>query len=282
MFGDREETGPVSLDLNVDAALALQRMTGIDSYPAVLAIMPNIYDIDDAERVHQVVVGQLVTAGVVEGGRVHPTVENWLRNLYRPDSELAVRILDNGSAGHAATMLRMSLVRAGESHVLAVRCDDHIVIQQVFAVGRGLGVLAAAVKAALGAYPPLRIEPFTAGVAMLDEVPADPDECRRALVELGARPQTASALTRALGEVVRRAELVMIEHRDGADPMDSKVSAAVLDTASGRLVVTPSAALDGQLWSTFRSGDDAALEASINALVEMLPGRSWFDTSREP
>ncbi|NKY59833.1 ESX secretion-associated protein EspG [Nocardia flavorosea] len=281
MFGDHAETGPVSVDLNVDAALALQRMAGIDSYPSVLAVLPNIYKIEDRDRVHAVVIEQLAAAGVVDGDRVHPLVEDWLNCLYRPDSELEMRILDNGAGDHEATMLRMSLARRGMDHVLAVRCDDHIVIQPVFAKGADHGVLSAAVKAALGEYPILDIDPFTADAAALAEVPADPETSRTVLRELGASPRTASALTRALGEVVRRAELVMTEHRDGgAGSIVSKASVGVLDTFSGRFVVTPSAAMDGEIWSTFQPGDDAAIKAGIDALIELLPSRSWFETSR--
>lgn len=275
------DTGPVSIDLNVDAALVLQNMVGIDSYPPVLALLPTVYRVEDWNRVREVVITQLVEAGVVEGDTVHPVVEGWLRCLYRPDTELVARILDNGRGGHTPTMLRMSLVRSGEQHVLAVRCDDHVVIQAVFHEGRQLNTLAAAVKSALGSYPVLDFEPMTVAANTLEEVPTDPDECRAALRELGAVPRTASVLARAMTEIVRRAEVYMVEHRDGGSgSIDTKAGVSVLDTLSGRLLVTPSAAMDGQVWSTFCPGDDAALQAGINALVELLPSRSWFDPSR--
>ena len=52
------------------------------------------------------------------------------------------------------------------------------------------------------------------------------------------------------------------------------------DAESGRIVVTPSVALDGERWSTYVPGDGTALHAGLVALVELLPGRSWFGTSR--
>ncbi|MGI5220913.1 ESX secretion-associated protein EspG [Nocardia sp. CA-290969] len=275
------DTDPISIDLNVDAALVLRDLVGIDTYPAVLAILPNIFRIEDRERVRTVVTGQLREAGIVEGDTVHPAVAGWLRSLERPDVELAARIIDNGRGGHTQTMLRISLVRAGESHVLAVRCDDQVVIQQVFHEGRHLNTLTAALKSALGDYPALEFEAVTVATADLSEIPADPDECRTALRELGAAPHTASVLTRALGEIVRRAEVIMIEHRDGGSGLPEKdACTSVVDTLSGRFIVTPAAALDGQLRSTFRPGDDSSLRSGINALVELLPSRSWFDTVR--
>ncbi len=115
----------------------------------------------------------------------------------------------------------------------------------------------------------------------LTEVPEDPDERKLALVELGAQPHTAGLLSRVMGEVMRRAEVVMIEHRDGGSgSVDTGVCVSILDTASGRLVVTPSKAMDGEIWSTYAPGDDAAINASVAALVDLLPGRSWFDTTR--
>ncbi|MFI5715861.1 ESX secretion-associated protein EspG [Nocardia sp. NPDC051750] len=282
-YGSESETGPTAVDLNVDAALVLQNMAGIDSYPDVLALFPNIPDIAERDRVHAVVTDQLTEAGVVEDGRVHPAVEAWLQILHRPDMELAVRVMDNGLGGHEPTMLRLSLVRHGEHHVLAVRCDDHVVIQPVFHHGRQLNTHAAVVKSALGDYPLLQFEPISAPVEELAAAPDDPVERRRVLCELGATPHAAGVLTRAMTEVVRRAEVVMVEHRDGGSgSIHTRAGVNILDTMTGRLIVNPRAAMDGQLWSTFQPGDDAAIKAGIDALVELLPGRSWFDTSRTP
>ncbi|WP_328391727.1 ESX secretion-associated protein EspG [Nocardia sp. NBC_00416] len=275
------DTDPVSIDLNVDAALVLRDMVGIDTYPAVLAIRPNIHRIEDRNRVWEVVREELTEAGIISGDEVHPVVADWLRRLARPDTELMVQILDNGGDGQKLGILRMSLVRTGGTHVLAVRHDDHVIIQSVFHEGTQLNTLAAVVKSALGDYPVLSFDSVTFPAAELEEVPSSPDERRSALRELGAVPHTANVLTRAMSEVVRRAEVIMIEHRDGGSAIpDLKACMNVVDTLSGRLVVTPSTALDGQTWSTFRPGDDLALQSGINALVEMLPGRSWFDTAR--
>lgn len=49
VFGEGVESDPGAIDLNVDAALLLQHMVGIDSYPPVLASMPDTCNIDDGE-----------------------------------------------------------------------------------------------------------------------------------------------------------------------------------------------------------------------------------------
>ncbi|MET9286807.1 ESX secretion-associated protein EspG [Nocardia beijingensis] len=273
------EADPVAIDLNVDAALLLKELVGIDSYPPVLALLPNVYRLEDRERVHAVVARQLTEAGIIDGERVHPAVEHWLRCLDRPDMELAARIMDTGLDGQPRAMLRFSLVRGGDTHVLALRCDDDVVIQTMFQDGQNLNNLTAALAAALGPAEALRFTPMTTTVEQLGEVPSDPDERRQALLELGAQPHTAAVLSRALTEVARRAEILVIEHRDGSQAQP-EVSVSVLDTTSGRLIVTPSRAMDGEIWSTFAPGDDAALRSGIGALIDLLPGRSWFDTSR--
>ncbi|MBF6224119.1 ESX secretion-associated protein EspG [Nocardia abscessus] len=273
------EADPVAIDLNVDAALLLKEMVGIDSYPPVLALLPNIYRLEDRDRVHAVVTEELTEAGIIDGDSVHPVVEHWLRCLYRPDVELAARILATGADGEPQGMLRFSLVRSGDTHVLALRCDDEVVIQTMFQDRQNLDNVTAALAAALGPAEVLRFTPMTTTVEQLREVPSEPDERRQALLELGAQPHTAAVLTRAFAEVVRRAEILVIEHQDGVSAQP-EVSVSVLDTLSGRLIVTPSRAMDGELWSTFAPGDDAALRSGIGALIDLLPGRSWFDTSR--
>ncbi|MEU1985847.1 ESX secretion-associated protein EspG [Nocardia sp. NPDC019395] len=272
---------PVSVDLNVDAALVLKDMVGIDNYPLVLAVTPNIYRISDRDRVWAAVKEQLTADGIISGGEVDPVVAGWLRCLERPDTELAIRVLDNGRGGHTSTMLRASLVRSGERHVLAVRCDDEIVIQSVFHQGRQLDTLTAVLESVLGDYPVLDFESFTLADVDPGEPPQDLDGVRAGLRELGASPRTANVLTRALNEIVRQAEVLMIEHRDGGPGKpDFRICMNVLDTFSGRFVITPTVTLDGRTRSTFRPGDHTAVRSGINALAELLPGRSWFDTAR--
>ena len=176
-------------------------------------------------------------------------------------------------------MLRMSLVRSGADHVLAVRNDDHVVIQSVFQEGTDVGVLSAAVTSAMGMVPALSFEPWRVTSAAMGELAAEPAEFRRSMVELGAQPKTAAVLERAFEEVVRRAEVLVMEYHDGESPRP-QACLSVVDTLSGRLAVSPSVAMDGEAWSTYLPGDDAAIRSGIAALVELLPGRSWFETSR--
>ncbi|MFB8005973.1 ESX secretion-associated protein EspG [Nocardia sp. NPDC056000] len=270
---------PVAIDLNVDAALLLKTMVDIDSYPMVLAVMPNIEHIEDRDRVNAFVAAQLAEAGIIGDEGVHPVVAHWLHCLARPDVELAVRIIDRGVPGEPPGMLRMSLVRSAETHVLAVRYDDHLVIQSVFTEGERIDAVAAALIAALGPAPVPDFAPLSATHDDFVAVPADAESRRPALLQLGADGRTATVLTRALDEVVRRAEVLMIEYHDGviATP---ELCMTVLDTHSGRIAVVPDRDLNGTLRTTYRPGDDVNLRAGIRTLVDLLPGGSWFRTSR--
>ncbi|WP_433574684.1 ESX secretion-associated protein EspG [Nocardia brasiliensis] len=278
MTAERE---PVTVDLNVDAALLLRDLVGIDAYPLVLALMPNIYHVEDRDRVRVVITEQLTEAGIIDSGSVHPTVVHWLRCLERPDVELVARILDTNAVAEIPTMLRFSLVRCGESHVLAVRYDDHVVIQSIFPTGRSLDRVAAALEAALGRWPALEFDPLAAARSRLDGLPAEPDERRQTLRDLGATPRAAVALGRELGTILRRAEVVMIEHRDGSFAQP-ELCTDVLDTAGGRIVVVPHRALDGEVWSTYLPGDASAVRAGVAALAELLPSGSWHEARRTP
>ncbi|MEC3920217.1 ESX secretion-associated protein EspG [Nocardia sp. CDC160] len=270
---------PVAVELNVDAALLLRRLVGIDSYPLVLALMPNVFLVEDQERVDTVVSEQLTRIGVLDDGIVHPTIERWLRCLYRPDVEMDARIVDTGPDARPDAMLRLALVRCGEDHVLALRSGDEVVIQSVHQQMNQLDAICAVLKAALGSCPPARFEPMTATLEQFTVVPEGRVERRSALMELGATPRTARVLSQALDETTRRAEVVMIEHHDGATE-SPELGLVVLDTNLGRIVVIPRRGIDGQIWSTYTPGDDSAMRAGAEGLIELLPARSWFGTSR--
>ncbi|MEU6584433.1 ESX secretion-associated protein EspG [Nocardia sp. NPDC046763] len=271
---------PTAIDLNVDAALLLQDMAGIDSYPDVLVLLPNVFRPEDLDRVRAVVYEQLTRAGIIEDGLVHPAVEHWLRCLYRPDVELVARVADTELYSGPRGMLRFSLVRSGETHVLALRYDDHVVIQPIFPQDNRLDAVADALLAVLGSLPEARFDPLRVDADRFDTVPVDPVERRSALIELGASPRSAGVLGAAFGTVVRRAEVYMLEHHPGDVPLPD-LCVQVLDTQSGRVVVVPQRALDGQARLSVLPGDTANVTAAVRALVDLLPGGSWFDHSRE-
>src|SRR5262245_51477571 len=270
---------PVAIDLNVDAALVLRSLVGIDGYPAVLAVQPNIFDPHDQERVRAVVLDRLARERIVVDGRVQPTVARWLRCLGRPDIELTGEIFDTQPGWpEPLDHLQISLVRACATHVLALRHHDQLVIQELFTGDRPLATAAAALLAALGPRKPLQFDPLTAPTAEFDDIPVDsPARARRAYLRLGATRHTASALATLRCEVTRWAGIMMSEHYDGGS-RQSPAWVGVFDSPAGRAVTAPSSGVDGQVWSTYALGDLAAIERALGSLAETLPSRSWTAT----
>ncbi|MBO0855730.1 MAG: ESX secretion-associated protein EspG [Nocardia sp.] len=270
---------PVAVDLNVDAALFLKDQVGIDDYPAALGVLPLLDDEADRRKVDAVIAEQLRAEGIYGDDGVHPAVAHWLRCLDRPDVELFARIVDYGENGEPIGVLRISLVRTGDTHVLAARYGDHIVIQPVFQPEGRTDAVVAALASALGPCPVVEFEPVTLLRTQIAELPDEPAAQRQAFVELGAPPHTAAVLSRLLADMVRRAEVVISEYHDGETPHPD-ICLSVFDSAAGRVVAVPRRAVDGAVWLTLGPGDDAALRTGVQALIDLLPGTNWFGTSR--
>ncbi|NUS45492.1 MAG: ESX secretion-associated protein EspG [Mycobacteriaceae bacterium] len=270
-----------ALEMDVQTAVVLQSMLGIDCYPAVLAILPQFYNVDDAERAAFEIRERLRESGVLVDGRVQPQVAHWLRCLHRPDIEAAARIFEvDPHQRQLGTMLRMTFVRAGDTHVLATRCLDQVAVQQLSPGSDPLAVAAAAISAAFGAAEPLSFDAVTAPTSAFDALGgASGGELRRGLVDLGATVRTASVLARELPGVHRRAEIVLVEHHDGR-LVQTPVGVGLLATPAGRVVTMPSAGADGAAATTFTPGDEVALAAAVRGLLAELPAKSWTDTAR--
>lgn len=277
------DTVPVKVDLNIDAVLALRELVGIDSFPPVLAVTENIYDPEKRDKVRAIVLEKLAAAGIVEDDCVEPRVAHWLQCLYRPDVEMAVRIMDidvDASPRQATTMLRLSLVRADETHVLAVRCEDQVVIQELFVGEKPLRTAAAVVSSAVGSAETVRFDPVSAPATQLDTLADASDaEVRSGLLELGATPRAAHILGQVVEQANRRAEIVIMEHHDGTMPQPA-VSVGLFNSPIGRVVATPMAGFDEEAWTTFAPGDVTTIEAGLAELVHRLPGHSWTGTRR--
>lgn len=257
-----------SIDLNVDAALLLGRLVAEDRYPVVLALMPNIEDVDDQRRVDAVVTEELHEAGIMSNGQVHPVIAEWIRTLCAPERELAVL----SAAGGA--ILRMVLVRRGDQHVLASRFDDSIVVQSFGDSADEMtdASLSAPVLAALGEARVLDVAPV---VGPADELTADHPQT---LVEWGATAADAARIVAvATAEPLRLTEIHVIEHGRGNRAGAANVI-RIVDTDQGRLMMGPSRMSGRTVWATIGPATPARVAAAIGDLIDMLPAGSW----REP
>lgn len=272
---------PVAVDLNIDAALLLRQLAGIDGYPSQLMVSTTVFDPDDQIRVDNVVRGQLSRAGILVGDKVQPRVAHWLRCLDRPDVELSGDVFDErGDAEDERYTLRICLVRHGDTHVLALRNDDHLVVQEIFTGGRPAQALAAILGGVLGRRRPRRLEPWSAPAEVFDTLPADSvDSAHRALLKAGAPHGIAGSVARVKHEATLWAGFLMHEYHDGGRTT-TPGWAGVFDTQKGRVVTVPSRGLDDRIWTTLLPGDDTALDRAVTSLVSLLPGGSWTDPTR--
>ncbi|NUS45804.1 MAG: ESX secretion-associated protein EspG [Mycobacteriaceae bacterium] len=274
---DREgDRGPVAVDLNVDSALLLQRLVGIDRYPANLMLMPTVFDDGEQARVDEYVSRQLTDAGILADGVPLPRIAHWLHCLARPDVELTGEVTDARADPHDdKSTLRMALARSGDTHVLALRHGDAVVLQELDAGERPVQAVAAAFAACFGPAPARRFESWSMPAAAFDTLPAgSPERFRRALLALGAGHRTAGALATLRTAATRSGGVVMTEHHDG-NATRTAGWVGVFDSPHGRTVLAPVRRADGELWCTFLPGDMPALEFALTRLSLLLPSGTW-------
>ena len=74
-------------------------------------------------------------------------------------------------------------------------------------------------------------------------------------------------------------EVVAGCNRDGRHAT-TEVGLSIIDTAAGRVLVSPSRAFDGEWVSTFSPGTPFATAVAIEQLTSFLPGGEWFPGHR--
>jgi hypothetical protein len=74
-------------------------------------------------------------------------------------------------------------------------------------------------------------------------------------------------------------EIVAGCNRDGRHTT-TEVGFSLVDTAAGRVLVSPSRAFDGEWVSTFSPGTSFATAVAIEQLTSYLPEQQWFPGQR--
>ncbi|MCV7200192.1 ESX secretion-associated protein EspG [Mycobacterium angelicum] len=263
--------------LSVDGVLFLKRLLGIESLPAVLALLDNVYYAADQAVVDDQTVPVLVGSGLLSiDGAVEPSLLRWLRVLERPDIDVSLRAVDG------ERMRRAVLARSGEDHVLALRRNDEVVIQGVWSHGQSVDdVLCAPLWAAMRvsqeqlAPPPADMESVTLPWAEVKELAAgEPGKNLRWLRDHGVDAASAKILNDMSTYSGQRAELV-IRQDQGITSFQAPAGVGVADTAAGR-VVSAVRRQGSQFYVTFGPGTYARFRAAMADLVELTPAKNWF------
>lgn len=265
--GSDETIGAVTL--TVDAALYLARATVGDilSLPVVLALLPTVLTEEDQQRVDDVIVDALEASGVLADGRVHPQVAEWMSLLCAADRELTILSI----AGEVA--LRMVVARSGNRHVVASRCGDDVVLQEmVVSDPFDMADLAAVVCAVTGPPPPPQgIMPV---VAEASELTADHVQT---LLEAGATASDAKRIVAVAAATPRSITEVQVIERGRGYRAGKDHELRIVDTEVGRLMIAPSMQPDesSTLWATIGEASPERIATGIEDLIAMLPSQSW-------
>lgn len=259
----------VGVEVTIDGMLVIADHLQLIDFPAALGIRQNIPQEDLRQLVWDQVRRDLTAQGVLVGlNQPHPTVAAMVDTLSRPDRTLEGRWWRRDRGG---AMVRFVVCRKEQRHVIAARDGDLIALQLVAPqVG-----LAGMVTAVLGSAIPASVEPLT-GVA------AELGECTTAaqLANLGVAPATARVYAEIINNPNSWVEIIATERHPGGTHTQTAVAAGVLDSAQGRLVSLPRR-VGGELYGSFLPGSQQNLQLTLDALLEFLPARAWFDPTSD-
>ncbi|BCN66687.1 ESX secretion-associated protein EspG [Prescottella equi] len=249
-----------SAALTVDELDLLVHLLDVDVLPVVLDAGSRFDSVPARDAAFDRAHATLTTAGLLDGGSVHPDLARWLRVLARPRGEIAARRFAAG------TIARLCLAFDDDGAVLALRSGDSLTLQHV------QHDLAGPVAQALGTADALAFgvvnRPTEVLGAALDRL-ADPDRAAAELARIGVPAADAAMIGPALAGCPVFTEIVGIVHEDGRpDLMHGPVT--VFDTAAGRIVGTTSIAADGSRWTSLSPGHPGRLRQALVGLLDEL------------
>lgn len=285
---------PNAVELTVDNAWFIAETIGAGSFPWVLAITSPYSDAAQRQAFFDAQKAELTRMGLMEPdgsetGRVNPAVADWIRVVCFPDRWLDLRYIGAVSATGTGELLRGVVARragntgsnpSAPNTVVALRnaqlitftamdIDDPLALVPVLGVG-------------LAHRPPARF----GGFSMPMRVGARADERLRAgtpLAEvfdyLGIPESARSVVESVFTGPSSYVEIVAGCRRDGQHAT-TEVGLSLVDTAAGRVLISPSRAFDGEWVSTFTPGTPFATAVAIEQLTAVLPDGPWFPGHR--
>ncbi|MGO9383953.1 MAG: ESX secretion-associated protein EspG [Mycobacterium sp.] len=281
---------PNAVELTVDQAWFIAETIGAGSFPWVLAITTPYRDAAQRDAFFERRRAELTRMGLVsDDARVNSAVADWIKVVCFPDRWLDLRYVgsakDTGEATGSGELLRGIVAQravAGETPktVVALRSAQLITftameIDDARALVPVLGV-------GLAQRPPARFDQFSMPTrvgARADERLRSGNSLSEVLDYLGipesARPVVESVFSGPRSYV----EIVAGCRRDGRHAT-TEVGMSIIDTTTGRVLVSPSRAFDGEWVSTFCPGTPFATAVAIEQLTTLLPGGQWFGGQR--
>jgi hypothetical protein len=272
---------PNAVELTVDQAWCIAETVGAGTFPWVLAITTPYTDAAERNAFLSAQTAELARMGMVSAdGAINRAVADWIRVVCFPERWLDLRYVGSAAVSGSEDLLRGIIARRGRKTVVALRNAQLVTftamdIHDARALVPILGV-------GLAQRPPARFDEFSLPAqvgARADERLRNGAPLTEVLDYLGI-PQSARAVVESVFTGPRSyVEVVAGCHHDGRHT-STEVGMSIVDTAVGRVLVSPSRAFDGEWISTFSPGTAFAVAVAAEQLTSQLPDGHWFEGNR--
>jgi ESX secretion-associated protein EspG len=274
---------PNAVELTVDHAWFIAETIGAGTFPWVLAITTPYRDAAERAQFFERQRAELTRMGLMsQDGLVNPAVADWIKTVCFPDRWLDLRYVGRADPTGAGELLRGVIAQRATTRksIVALR-SSQLVTFTAMDIDDARG-LVPVLGVGLAQRPPARFDEFS----MPMRVGARADERLRSgaslseVVEYLGIPVSARPVVEAVFSGPRSyVEIVAGCRRDGQHAT-TEVGMSIVDTAAGRVLVSPSRAFDGEWVSTFSPGTPFATAVAIEQLTGLLPEGQWFPGQR--
>jgi hypothetical protein len=275
---------PNAVELTVEQAWCIAETVGAGSFPWVLALTTPYSDASERGAFLAAQTAELARMGLVsDDGAINAAVADWIRVVCFPERWLDLRYVGSATAAGGDDLLRGIIARRGgkaPKTIVALRNAQLVTftamdIHDARALVPILGV-------GLAQRSPARFDEFTLPAqvgARADERLRNGAPLTEVLDYLGI-PRSARAVVESVFTGPRSyVEIVAGAHHDGHHST-TDVGMSIVDTAEGRVLVSPSRAFDGEWISTFSPGTPFAVAVAVEQLTGQLPDGHWFEGNR--
>jgi hypothetical protein len=272
---------PNAVELTVDQAWCVAETVGAGTFPWVLAITTPYTDAAERGAFLAAQTAELARLGMVSAdGVINRAVADWIRVVCFPERWLDLRYVGSAAVSGSEDLLRGIIARRGGKTVVALRNAQLVTftamdIHDARALVPILGV-------GLAQRPPARFDEFS----LPAQVGARADERLRngapltEVLDYLSIPRSARAVVESVFTGPRSyVEIVAGCHHDGRHT-STDVGMSIVDTAVGRVLVSPSRAFDGEWISTFSPGTPFGVAVAVEQLISQLPEGHWFEGNR--
>jgi hypothetical protein len=272
---------PNAVELTVEQAWCIAETIGAGTFPWVLAITTPYTDAAERGAFLAAQTAELARMGMVSAdGAINRAVADWIRVVCFPERWLDLRYVGSAAVSGSEDLLRGIIARRGRKTVVALRNAQLVTLTAMDI--HDARALVPVLAVGLAQRPPARFDEFSLPAqvgARADERLRNGAPLTEVLDFLGI-PQSARAVVESVFTGPRSyVEIVAGCHHDGRHTT-TEVGMSIVDTAVGRVLVSPSRAFDGEWISTFSPGNAFAVAVAAEQLTNQLPDGHWFEGSR--